>query len=144
MKILTNKEYYILLENTKSLDYYKKENMNILLDIEQLYKNISILELQLKESKQEKEKNTDLKEILNKLSSIKINGLSYSDTGGTWKTDFTVSDNVLVYVDDILGGKVIKQEGVTCVVVSKDGNTRIGLTKQKPDKGFNYKLIREK
>jgi hypothetical protein len=49
----------------------------------------------------------------------------------------------LQYVDDILGGKVIKQDGTKCLVISKDGEVKTGLTKQKPDKNYNYKLVRE-
>jgi predicted transcriptional regulator len=59
------------------------------------------------------------------------------------KDNFKLPDNVLVYKDDILGGKVIKQEGTKCIVIDKEGNVRYGLTKQKVDKGFTYKLVRE-
>lgn len=47
------------------------------------------------------------------------------------------------YTDDILGGKVIKQEGTKCLIISKDGDVKTGLTKSKPDKGYKYKLVRE-
>jgi hypothetical protein len=56
--------------------------------------------------------------------------------------NITLPDTVLQYVDDILGGKVIKQEGTKCLVIDKDGNVKTGLTKQKADKGFSYKLVR--
>lgn len=52
-------------------------------------------------------------------------------------------DNVLQYVDDILGGKVIKQDGNKCLVIAKDGTVKTGLTKAKTDKGYTYKLVRE-
>lgn len=52
-------------------------------------------------------------------------------------------DDVLRYVDDILGGKVVKQEGNKCIVIDKDGNVKTGLTKKKVDKGYAYKLVRE-
>lgn len=137
MKLISNKEYFKLKKDNEELKTLHTSAVQRSLE---LFKQVKELELKLEQA----EKNTDLKEILHRLSSIKINNLSFSDTCGTWETNLTLSNDVLVYVDDILGGKVIKQEGVACVVVSKDGNTRIGLTKQKPDKGFNYKLIREK
>lgn len=98
-----------------------------------------ILEKELKQAK-------DLKEILNKFSSMSINGFNFATVGGCFDIGYggiTLPDNVLVYVDDILGGKVIKQEGNKCLVIDKDGNVKTGLTKQKPDKGYNYKLVRE-
>ena len=49
---------------------------------------------------------------------------------------------MLQYTEDILGGKVIKQEGTKCIVIDKNGDVEIGLTKQKADKGYNYKLQR--
>lgn len=114
MKILTNKQYNNLLDN------------------------IAILNKELSQAR-------DLKEILNKFSGITFNGEYLQATGGTigWKSaGFELSDNVLVYVDDILGGKVIKQEGTKCLVVDKDGNIKEGLTKQKADQGYTYKLVR--
>lgn len=82
----------------------------------------------------------DLKSILLKMSSMTIDGKGWSVTGGGWET--SLGDNVLIYVDDILGGKVIKQEGTKCLIVDKEGNTKTGLTKQKADKGYSYKLVR--
>lgn len=67
-------------------------------------------------------------------------------TGVSWSkinTNFNLPDNVLQYVDDILGGKVIKQEGNKCLVIAKDGTVKTGLTKAKVDKGYSYKLVRE-
>lgn len=61
---------------------------------------------------------------------------------GILDADF-LPENVLVYVDDMLGGKVIKQEATKCIYIDKNGNIKTGLTKQKSDKGFSYKLIRE-
>lgn len=52
-------------------------------------------------------------------------------------------DDVLRYTEDILGGKVIKQEGNKCLIIEKDGSVKTGLTKQKVDNGYNYKLIRK-
>jgi hypothetical protein len=85
----------------------------------------------------------NLKSILEIMSSMTINGLGFSVTGGNWNTEFTLPDNVLVYVDDILGGKVIKQEGNKCLIIDKNGDVKTGLTKHSVDKGFSYKLMRE-
>lgn len=83
----------------------------------------------------------DLKSILDKFSSLTINGSILSSVDSTIRWEFP--DTVLQYTDDILGGKVIKQEGTKCILIDKDGNVKIGLTKQKSDKGYSYKLVRE-
>jgi hypothetical protein len=61
----------------------------------------------------------------------------------TISSHYSLPDNVLQYIDDILGGKVIKQEGNKCLVIDKKGNVKTGLTKEKVDKGYEYKLVRE-
>src|SRR5574343_7023 len=98
----------------------------------------SKLEKELEEAK-------NLKEILEKMSSMTINGQGFAVSGGAWSiaSEFNLPDDVLRYVDDILGGKVIKQEGTKCLVIDKDGNVKTGLTKQKSEKGYSYKLVRE-
>lgn len=68
-------------------------------------------------------------------------GLGYSS--GAWHNQINLGDDVLQYTDDILGGKVIKQEGNKCLVIAKDGTVKTGLTKAKVDKGYSYKLVRE-
>lgn len=67
--------------------------------------------------------------------------LRLDSTGSRYELNFP--DNVLVYVDDLLGGKVIKQEGTKCIVIEQDGSVKTGLTKSDADKGFNYKLLRK-
>lgn len=67
--------------------------------------------------------------------------LRLDSTGSSYELNFP--DNVLVYVADLLGGKVIKQEGTKCIVIEQDGSVKTGLTKSAADKGFNYKLIRK-
>jgi hypothetical protein len=53
-------------------------------------------------------------------------------------------DDVVRIVDDVLGGKVMKHEATTkCLIVDKQGNVKTGMTKQKADKGYSYKLVRE-
>lgn len=51
--------------------------------------------------------------------------------------------NVAIYVEDILGGEVIKQEGTKVILISKEGEVREGLSKQDPDENYSYKLVRE-
>lgn len=67
---------------------------------------------------------------------------SYSPIGWSNK-EIVLSDNVLQYVDDILGGKVIKQEANKVIVIAKDGTVKTGPTKSNNDKGYSYKLVRE-
>ena len=67
------------------------------------------------------------------------NGISWT----SHSANYVIPDNVLQYVDDILGGRVIKQEGNKCLVIAKDGTVKTGLTKAKTDKGYTYKLVRE-
>lgn len=57
-------------------------------------------------------------------------------------TGYSLPDNVAQYVDDYFGGKVIKQEATKVVILEKDGERKEAFTKQKPDKGFSYKLVR--
>ena len=82
----------------------------------------------------------NLSDILNKLADKRtdLEFLISTTNGG-----FTFSEDVAVYVDDILGGKVIKQEGTKCILVSEDGSVTEGLTKESPDKGYVYKLVRD-
>lgn len=84
----------------------------------------------------------DLKSIINKLfdntNNITANVRSCC-IGGV----LNLPDTVLQYTDDILGGKVIKQEGTKCLVIDVNGNVKTGLTKQKRDTKYTYKLIRE-
>jgi len=84
----------------------------------------------------------DLKTILDRFSSLTINGMGFSMSAGSWETKLVLPDTVLQYTEDILGGKVIKQEGTKCLVIGKDGTVNTGLTKEKADKGYGYKLVR--
>ena len=95
--------------------------------------------------KQELREAKDLKTILDKFSSLtSTKGMVFANSNGIWSTELVLPDNVLVYVDDILGGKVIKQEGTKCLVIDKEGNVETGLTKRKADTGYAYKLERTK
>jgi hypothetical protein len=131
MKILTNKQYQDLLNTIEHKD-------KSIVDLRDKY----IEATNLKEL---------LKEIVNKTGlptpKFGANNLTcdYAD-GVSWTnihTNFNLPDNVLQYVDDILGGKVIKQEGNKCLVIDKNGNVKTGLTKEKVDKNYTYKLVRE-
>ena len=68
--------------------------------------------------------------------------LSFGGGSIKWSVDFP--DEVAQYVDDILGGKVVKQEATKCIIIKKDGEVDAGYTKKKADKGYSYKLVREK
>ena len=103
--------------------------------INDYYEKIAKLEKELEQAK-------NLESILEKFDHS-ISGLRSSffrtSSGGY---ELPLPDTVLQYTEDILGGKVIKQEGTKCIVVDKDGNVKTGLTKQKADKGYSYKLQR--
>lgn len=126
-----------------------KKHIRIINHLEEVYKSnlqsvqdkIAWRDKKIKELEQELKEARDLKDILNKFSNITFNGISISTSGGDWKLE--LPDTVLQYIDDILGGKVIKQEGNKCIVIDKEGNVKTGLTKQKIDKGYSYKLIRQ-
>ncbi len=131
MKIITNKEY-----------------QRLKMDEEYNLKLVSInksLSAENNELKNELKIEQDFKKVLDKLvdnSLYSLDGLSaVGVSGGSWNLE--MPDNVLVYVDDILGGKVIKQEANKCLVVDKNGNVKTGLTKEKVDKNYTYKLVRE-
>ena len=104
--------------------------------INDYYTKIVKLEKELEQSK-------DVKSLLEKFSNglFTIAGLDYIN--GVASYSMPIPDNVLQYTEDILGGKVIKQEGTKCLIVDKNGNVKTGLTKQKVDKGYSYKLVRE-
>lgn len=116
MKILSNKQYNDLIYKIETLENEK---------------NSLIKEL---------DSARDLKAIVEKLYQLTFtsnNVISFTSTG-----TFTLSDNIPQYVDDYFGGRVIKQEATKVVVLEKDGAMHTHYTKQKPDKGYNYKLIR--
>jgi len=122
--MITNKTHKRIIENKDKTisDYLEK---------------ILKLEQEIREAK-------DLKTILEKLSSSSLTAdftLGYSS--GYSSRSIELPDNVLVHVDDLLGGKVIKQEGNKCLVIEKDGTVKTGLTKEKMDKGYSYKLLRK-
>lgn len=82
-----------------------------------------------------------LKEILQKFS-INIDKIT-CDQYSIISSSADFPDTVLQYTDDILGGRVIKQEGTKCIVIDKHGKVKTGLTKQNVDDGYTYKLVRE-
>ena len=119
MKIISN-------NNLDDLLAHKQGNLRRM-------KEIEVLEEKLRKAE-------DLKEILVSLSDKSKKYIDFMAGSSCMMGE--LPDNVLVYVDDILGGKVIKQEGVKCLVIDRAGNVKTGLTKQKADKGYTYKLMR--
>ena len=128
--MITNKKHNQIIEHKDKTinDYLQK---------------ILKLEQEIKEGKEELREAKDPRTVLDRFSSLTINGIGFAGSGGNWDTELLLPDTVLQYTEDILGGKVIKQEGNKCLVVTKDGNVKTGLTKQTLDKGFSYKLVRE-
>lgn len=92
-------------------------------------------------------KATDLKEVLTTLVADRKNyligdSLSFVDcVSGSY--ELNLPDTVPVYVDDIFGGKVIKQEATPVTKLDKKGKATYGYTKTKPSKGKEYLLIQE-
>lgn len=100
------------------------------------------------EIQKELEEARNLKSILERVMTNPLNigkdGQVLSFSGGTFSwADVILPDNVLQYTDDMLGGKVIKQEANKVIEISLNGDVRTGLTKQPCDKGYGYKLIRQ-
>ena len=86
-----------------------------------------------------------LEKILDKISDKWItsgNGIVMSSHGGLGY-ELSINENVAQYVDDYFGGKVIKQEATKLIEIAIDGKVGTAYTKQKPDKGYKYKLIRK-
>jgi len=112
------------------------------------HSKIEELEISLHESmkreaelKEDLKNAKDLKEILGKVGSLF--GSEFLMANGSAGYALNLPDTVLQYTEDILGGKVIKQEGNKCLIIDKEGKVKTGLTKEKVDKGYSYKLIRE-
>ncbi len=105
-----------------------------------MHEQAVIHEKEIKELLKTRNEAQDLKSILEKVSSMRINDMSFTMTGGNFHV--SVPDNVLQYVDDILGGEVIKQEAVKCILIDPKGNITTGLTGRRADKGYTYKLVR--
>ena len=102
--------------------------------ISDYYAKILKLEKELEQAK-------NLESILNRFNSI------FTTDGVCLKVDYMsgkliLPDDVLVYVEDLFGGKVIKQEATKAILIESDGTIKTGLTKQKADKGYGYKLVR--
>lgn len=97
---------------------------------------------EIKDLKQKYEDAKNLKSILELLQTreLKLGDYLTFNSAGFLNVEFP--DSVLQYVDDMVGGKVIRQDAVKCIKIDKTGNVQTGLTK-KADKGYSYKLIRE-
>ncbi len=107
--------------------------------IEHKDKTISDYYAKIVRLEKELEQARNLEKILDKFTSIfGTSDLKFSYSMGT----LNLGDDVLVYVDDLFGGKVIKQEGIPAIKIETNGVVRTGITKQKADKGYSYKLIR--
>lgn len=80
-------------------------------------------------------------EIVDKLAD-KTNVMSADLSGAISSTDVMahLDDSVPRYVEDVNGGKVIKQEATPVTILDENGKATYGLTKEKPDKGRMYQL----
>ena len=107
--------------------------------------HIAILEKKITRLESELANASNLKAILDKMSSITFNGsFIHSDLSGSiLSSEIILPNDVARYVDDILGGTVVKQEANKCIVIELDGTVKTGLTKQAVDKNFSYNLVRK-
>ena len=123
MKILTNTQLNKLIEKNE-------EGLR------------NFYESKIQKLEEELEKAKDFKSILTKLSEkdYSFMGTGFNVTGGG---SISFTEDVAIYVDDLLGGKVIKQEGTPCIRINSRGKVKEGLTKEKADEGFSYKLVRD-
>jgi hypothetical protein len=106
-----------------------------------LEENVKHYKAEIKDLEERLKKAENLESILNKFTSL------FTTRGQFLKMDYTsgeliLPDDILRYVDDLFGGKVIKQEGIKAIKIEKDGTIKTGLTKDKADEGYIYKLIR--
>lgn len=121
MKILSYKQYNYLLDKIADLEVRELR-----------------LQSELKEAK-------DLKNVLTELTRISsFNTRAVDNIFEAGSPNLNLPDDVARYINDLCGGKVIKQEAKTrAIKIDKEGNVTTGYTKHKPNKGFTYKLIQE-
>lgn len=83
-------------------------------------------------------------EILEKLTDKSIAGWGKLDTcvSGT-NVMSCLDDSIPQYVEDVHGGRVIKQEATPVTILDKKGKATYGMTKQPPHKGRAYQLIQK-
>ncbi len=154
------KEYKLSLEKNESLESELNEVFQIYFDtvdqIEKLEHEKSSLSKQVSTlDKKLNKKNIELESRMGKRCcsgdfcecvytepSLGVYNI-HASSGCSTTIKQELSDNVAVYVDDLAGGKVIKQEANKCVKINKEGEIEEGYTKKKCDKGYSYKLIRE-
>ena len=98
---------------------------------------IALLRIELSQAK-------DLKRILEKIYPPFVTGGANFVFGSNGEAGKLILPREFAeYVDDLFGGKVLKQEGNMAIKIDKNGEVQKGLTKQKVDKGYTYKLVRE-
>jgi len=124
----------------------KKRHCERVAEIEEKYdKKIQDLKEQLKEAK-------DFKALIERLASPqKISSIggftiagSYDPLNSDNEIELKIADNIATLVNDELSSEIIvKQQSTKVVFLDKNGSIeKSGYTKQKPDKGYSYKLIR--
>lgn len=105
---------------------------------------IQELEKENEQLKSEVTRLTDKLEIFEKVKEVEDSVFALTGTIGASISDGQINfpDDVLVYVDDYYGGKVIKQEATDLTVLDASGKATYHKTKQAPDKGYKYRLER--
>lgn len=144
MKILKNSEYERLVKLAAERDIFK-------MDKEIAIKNWKEALQDYKDTREQLNQATNLRDILSSLSSSVLRYSSNSHCGipGYNEIEVHLSDKIAKYVPDILGGKdIIKQESTPCVIVNYDWdqkkfNYQEGYTSAKPDRGETYKVVKK-
>jgi hypothetical protein len=123
----------------------EKTHNRIVADIKKTYEDV------IKQLTVELEKARSLKDILERVTKerlFKCDGMtigSYNPLTDGNTLEIKLSDNVATLVPDELGKDIIiKQTSNRVVILDKEGKIKkSGYTKQKVDKGYSYKLVRE-
>ena len=103
--------------------------------------------VEINDLKERLSKAETLERVLDKIwSTVECNSITlnekFTDTDSLNVQNITGGDPA-IYVDDYLGGKVIKQEATKLIKISNDGTIIEGYTKKDPDKGYRHKIVRE-
>lgn len=103
---------------------------------------------QLKAEMKYYQEKSELKDLLHKI--VERTGIPKPENfgtvlmaGGGWGIP-TISGYPKMIEDFITGEKMLEYEGCLCIKINKLGQVTTGRTKQGNDKGYGYKLIREK
>lgn len=105
--------------------------------IKELEADVASRDVRIKDLEEKLTLRNDITGLIGSVDAMSDGAITSSSILGALK-----SHDVAMYVDDYYGGKVIEQESHPVTVLDENGKATYHKTKQKPDKGFNYKLER--